>query len=253
MKKIGIVGHITPNGNFFGITEPYMKFFSHFGQVILLTPYDDEIREDLDLLVLPGGPDVDPFRYLQDGEKIKWKHVGDPCMVREHFDREMLPQYIERRVPIIGICRGHQTLAVHFGGSLNQHMWHETSPGTERYKCVHDIAINADIAETIPHLPTIRFAVNSLHHQTVNRMPPNGHILAKYVTNEPKHGKHPGRMVLGDIEAITYWPNYPAHTVQFHPEEIYDEFSTTLVRHLLSLSDEPELIEQNQNYEKVQA
>jgi gamma-glutamyl-gamma-aminobutyrate hydrolase PuuD len=37
-----------------------------------------------------------------------------------------------------------------------------------------------------------------------------------------------------EVEAISYFPFYPAHTVQWHPEEIHDEFSITLINHLLS-------------------
>jgi len=99
-KKIGIVGHFT-GPNSFGITKPYMEFFQHFGEIIMLSPWDESPRE-LDLLVLPGGPDVNPFRYLTVEDKLDI-NVGVPCIVREKFDRELLPQYIEKQTPIFGI------------------------------------------------------------------------------------------------------------------------------------------------------
>jgi len=60
------------------------------------------VRKDLDLLVLPGGPDVDPMRYLdQDDDFSLWN--GKPCVFKERFDKILLPQYIENRTPIFGI------------------------------------------------------------------------------------------------------------------------------------------------------
>jgi len=222
-KKIGIVGHFMNNS--FGITKPYVDFFRHFGRVILITPFDNEIIEDLDLLVLPGGPDVNPFRYLRPEDELSlW--MGQPCWVREKFDRELLPLYIANRTPIFGICRGMQTLAVHFGAQLNQHMWHETTPEGDRTKCVHPLTLHHDGINLIDaDIPKINFDVNSLHHQTVLNVPEGASILATY------NGKERDK----EIEALTYFPHYPAHTVQWHPEEIRDKFSISLISHLLRI------------------
>lgn len=100
MKKIGIVAHF-PTQNTVGITRAYIDFFSTFGEVILLTPWDNTVR-DLDLLVLPGGPDVNPFRYLTEEDDLDLR-VGSPCVVREFFDKKFLPQYIAKNTPIFGI------------------------------------------------------------------------------------------------------------------------------------------------------
>ena len=52
----------------------------------------ERVREDIDLLIVPGGRDVYPARY---GAK---PHIntGVPDMLFEWWDTEMLPQYIER-------------------------------------------------------------------------------------------------------------------------------------------------------------
>ncbi len=228
-KKIGVVGHFTGQ-NSFGITKAYMEFFQNFGEVIVLSPWDKTTRE-LDLLVLPGGPDVNPFRYLEVEDYLDI-NVGAPCIIREKFDRELLPQYIAQQTPIFGICRGHQTLAVHFGAKLNQDMYHETNPDHDRRKKVHTIKTTEAI-NLIPGLEMKDFETNSLHHQTVAFAPANAAVIGYY-----KPTDHKIKQYDEEIEALTYFPNYPAHTVQWHPEEAYDKLSITCIRHLLSLSDE---------------
>lgn len=239
MKKIGIVGHFT-GANSFGITKAYMQFFSFFGQVTVISPWEKEVRE-LDLLVLPGGPDVDPYRYLSPEEDIHI-YTQQPCMQRERFDRMLLPKYVAQNTPIFGICRGHQSLAVFFGGKLIQHMFHETNKENEsRSKPVHEVRLsNLDIVPgleeslteqrlgkkgkgTFSIVPTIT-KVNSLHHQTVaeDALPTTALIMARHIEDE-------------EVEALTYWPHYPAHSVQWHPEELYDNFSVGLIKHLLNL------------------
>ena len=83
IKKIGIVGHfVGPNS--FGITKPYMDFFRHFGEISIITPWEDHVR-DLDLLVLPGGQDVNPLRYLELEDELSI-YVGSSCPFKERFD-----------------------------------------------------------------------------------------------------------------------------------------------------------------------
>ena len=236
MKKIGILGHyLGPNS--FGLTKPYLNFFSMFGEVVIITPFDIAVREDLDLLVLPGGPDVWPDRYRDADEDFHFL-TGEPRMEFERFDAILLPGYIQKRVPIFGICRGHQSLAVHFGGHLKQHMYHETNKHDKRDEWVHGLDIFHDAANLIEGLPKAMFDVNSLHHQVVDRIPFNAKVLARYRNHKnPKHN---------EIEAITYWPNYPAHTVQWHPEEIRDDFSMYLIEHLLVAGKQLEIVEQRE-------
>lgn len=226
MKKIGIVGYPQKEG--FGIPTSYLHFFSYFGIVNIIMPNEKEIRKDLDLLVLPGGPDVDTKRYL--GENPLSLRIGTPCPFRERFDDVLLPKYVQNKTPIFGICRGHQSLAVFFGGSLKQDMFHETSPSSERTKKVHGIILSENISYFIPEFSTLdRFDVNSLHHQVVNVVPSNATVLAQYTNNINNN-------VNKEIEALGY-NDYPAITVQWHPEEIWDRFSINAIKKLLNLYD----------------
>lgn len=90
-------------------------------------------------------------------------------------------------------------------------MYHETNDEHNRKKLVHKLKIS-DCALQIPGLNNEEFEVNSIHHQTVQTCPFNAEVLATY------NGKYLGENEVGEIESLTYWPNYPAHTVQWHPK-----------------------------------
>lgn len=232
MKKIGLVGWST-GSNSFGSTLAYLIFFSKFGKVELIMPNEVDVR-DLDLLILPGGPDVDTKRYLFENEALDFT-VGKPCPFKERFDNVLLPKYIEAGTPIFGICRGHQTLNVHFGGRLIQDMCHETN-GEDRERKVHNLWVET-VASDIPGVRNSNFKVNSLHHQAIEEA-----YLPEIATVLARHTNDKGNIRNGLIEAVTYWPRLPIHSVQWHPEEIKDDFSLALIEHLLSLSDETETI-----------
>lgn len=234
-KRIGIVGWNT-GANSWGVTMMYIDFFSQFGIVEIIMHNETEIRSDLDLLVLPGGPDVDPMRYLEPEDDFSlWN--GKPCVFKERFDKVLLPQYIESRIPIFGICRGHQSLAVHFGGKLIQDMTevglgHESN-GEDRCKKPHAVKLINKVAQEIEGVSInypIGFGVNSIHHQCIDdeNLPEIGNVLAVYTNPKGKHN--------GTVEAMSYLPHYPAFTVQWHPEDIRDELSYQLINNLLTVN-----------------
>lgn len=233
-KRIGIVGWNT-GANSWGITMMYLDFFSQFGVVEIIMHNETEVRKGLDLLVIPGGPDVNPMRYLEPTDEFSlWN--GKPCVFKERFDEVLLPKYIENRTPIFGICRGHQSLAVYFGGKLIQDMaeqgFDHESNGEDRTKKPHAVKLtDAGLYDT-PNISKKPFAVNSIHHQCIdeNNLPKIGSPLAVYTDKSAK--------VDGPVEAMTYFPDYPAYTVQWHPEDIRDEFSYNLIFNLLDLQDE---------------
>lgn len=225
-NKIGIVGYLVEG--MFGVGLAYMNYFSHLGDVSIISHTETEIRKDLDLLVIPGGPDVDVSRYLGENDIVNLK-VGKPCVFRERFDRVLLPKYIENKTPILGICRGHQSVAVHFGAKLIQHMSHEENPSYDREKIMHQVLINKKVLNDSFFSRPLRVemqGVNSIHHQVVDRVPEEAICAARYN----------GKLSPDYIEALVY-PEYNIATVQWHPEEINDEFSQKLIEELLSRSN----------------
>lgn len=201
MRKIGIVG--TSSNNSFGVSNKYMTFARQFGGVIILTP-DMDFQEDIDLLILQGGADVDPARYGQVPEYGLSR--SNPYL--EYFDRKILPEYIKRRTPIFGICRGLQTLNVALGGTLRQNIQgHPTS--NYREETVHDVKIKNSVFSVVK--------VNSLHHQSIGKLGGGLSSIGEYA---------------GVVEAIKH-KTLPICAVQWHPEEIWDEFSIELIESII--------------------
>lgn len=87
--------------NSFGVQKTYLEYFAKFGQVEILTPNED-IREDLDLVVLPGGQDVQSTHY--NAVPGFMNSLSDPF--KDYFFKNNLPKYIENNTPIFGICLG---------------------------------------------------------------------------------------------------------------------------------------------------
>jgi putative glutamine amidotransferase len=100
----------------------YVTALERAGARVLVVPPSSErvaaVVDRLDALVFAGGADVDPARY---GEIAHAETLG----VREDRDAGELPLLVEalsRDLPVLGICRGMQLMAVAHGGSLVQHL-----------------------------------------------------------------------------------------------------------------------------------
>lgn len=202
-------------GNF-GITMPYYEYLSKFGNVILLPPGD--FNPSIDLLVLSGGPDINPSRY----GAVPSFSTGYPCPIREYFDVNILPLYLAKRTPTFGICRGHQSLAVHFGANLVQHMYHETNEPNKRWETVHSVVFDHSRRE-FPH----GIKVNSIHHQVVEKRSAEQAGIIVDAVYDVKKGKHQ----YADVESCIY--NESTASVQWHPEEIQDEYSEYIIKKLI--------------------
>src|SRR4051795_12267310 len=92
------------------------------GVPLLLPPVDPtgapEAVSRLDALVVCGGADVDPGRYgaTPHPRTVSWRHD------RDAWELALLDAADARDLPVLGICRGMQVMAVHRGGSLEQHV-----------------------------------------------------------------------------------------------------------------------------------
>ena len=236
-KKIAIFGWKTGD-NSFGITVPYYDYFDSFGDVNILPPISEIDFSLYDLLVIPGGPDISPNSYGH----IPSMATGKSDPIREYFDKYMLPMAIEAKIPTIGICRGHQAIATHFGATLEQHMEHNTNLATQRYKRVHGLDIFSDaLPEELAKAVKSNIGgrkvkgqgrtitnqqVNSLHHQIVVDVPDGAVLLGTHYHAKDYQGDK-------SIEAL-YYPDHNIVTFQYHPEEIWDKLSRICVKYLLN-------------------
>lgn len=85
-------------------------------------PVDAEIArrvlDGLDGLVITGGKDVNPAAYDQQPHP----ETDQPGTERDLWEFMLLREALDRRLPVLGICRGAQVLNVALGGTLHQHL-----------------------------------------------------------------------------------------------------------------------------------
>ena len=144
--------------------------------------------------------------------------VRDPALPldleRDAWTLPLIPEAVERGVPLLAICRGAQEVNVALGGSLHQAV-HEVSGFIDhrdderasldvQYGPAHAVAVEAGgVLSRL--LDGMRFDVNSLHGQAVNRLSPGLFVEA--------------RAPDGVIEAFSQ-PDAPGFNLclQWHPE-----------------------------------
>lgn len=116
-------------------------------------------------LLITGGADVDPAAY---GETPRGAGPTDPG--RDALDRAAFDAATERRIPVLGICRGLQAINVFSGGAVVQHLEHHESPSypahaMEATRHVLNLVPNTRLASL---LDVQSLEVNSFHHQAVD-------------------------------------------------------------------------------------
>lgn len=123
----------------------------------------------IDALVLSGGADLDPSMY----EASPDENLGPLEQDRDVWEMALLQAARDRDLPVLAICRGFQLVNVAFGGTLHQHVELEEGVGHPQWdvsgrSVTHEVrVVDNTIASTL--FPEV-IGVNSLHHQTVDRV-----------------------------------------------------------------------------------
>lgn len=127
----------------------------------------DSLLPTLDGLVLTGGIDVDPQTY---GAAERHPRVKETSRERDEMELACVRRALDRDIPVLAICRGHQLLNVAFGGALLQHIEsgeHRADYRTAGYPSRwHDVRIAPD-SRIAAALGTASARINSRHHQAV--------------------------------------------------------------------------------------
>jgi putative glutamine amidotransferase len=182
-------------------------------EITMLTAQDaGRVRaQDFDGILFAGGEDVDPAFY---GERRKYESVK-VNRARDEFEQGLLHSALDRRLPILGICRGVQLINVDFGGTLYQDLAEDFVPefehqqveaGRQRSDLTHTVTVTEP--DSLLH-QAVRGScrVNSLHHQAIKHL---GRGLKVSAHSED-----------GLVEAVEASDDYPfLLAVQWHPEEL---------------------------------
>lgn len=148
------------------------------GVALLLTPaHRPEALAVLlalaDGLLLTGGEDIDPARYGQAPHPA----TGTPNAARDELEFAALRMALERELPVLAICRGHQLLNVALGGTLVQDLPTQR-PGSQAHDQAEPVEQRSQWARVLPGsrlhgiLGVERLHVNSFHHQAIDTLAP---------------------------------------------------------------------------------
>lgn len=197
------------------VSHNYVHSVERAGGIPLLLPVVAEpaTRERylalIDGLLVTGGDEgVNPQLY---GEN-PMRQLECICPERDQSEVHLITESMERRLPILGVCRGMQTLNVACGGTLYQDIFTQIDaslghlPKNMPVDSVYH-AVNLERGSRLESIfKTTRLMVNSFHHQAVKNVATSFCVTAR-----------------SDdciIEAIEHLSHPFAVGVQWHPEDL---------------------------------
>ena len=190
----------------------YQSVVAAGGVPVVIPPVADadtivNTLERVDALILSGGGDINP---LWVGEQPSPKLHG---INQERDLPELMTARLayNRQIPMLGICRGIQTLAMALGGKVAQDISDvaglKHSQDADRSEPTHDVILEKESVISQIYNSSI-LHVNSFHHQAVTDAGEKFQVVA--------------RSSDGIVEAMESSEYKPIIGVQWHPECLQD-------------------------------
>jgi len=217
-KLIGVTPRLLTEGDTVKqfVNEFYLSALTKRGfNVVMLTLDNPQLEDVLSLcdgFLITGGSDVDPMFFHEINEGLS-KGVKPQL---DQVDQKVVRYAQKYKLPMLGICRGHQTINVFLGGSLYQ----DIGDSHRNLADGHEIhTIKNRMLDFSPEIIT-----NSYHHQAIKDLAPHTTAIAWHKD--------------GTIEAYVH-DVLPIIGIQWHPERlqgtapseiIFDKFAE-LVNH----------------------
>lgn len=219
MKKpvIGIAGNLYYEDNPTVIGVPYdfnnnnySKCISKAGGIPIYLPVINDISvmdgqlSIIDGLLLPGGDDINPLFYNNLPKPLQ----GHSFEAVDSYQIYLIKKALKLNIPILGICRGLQTLNVASGGTLYQDVSY-ANPNHIQHKQDSFLSnlshpINIVPKSIVYDILGADYIVNSSHHQCIKDVAPCFFVTA----TSPD----------GIIEGIEMKSSNFVIGVQWHPE-----------------------------------
>jgi putative glutamine amidotransferase len=228
---IGMPAQMDPGSDQQYLSKQYYDSIDASGGVPSIIPLlasaksAERLAERLDGLLLTGNnSDLDPGGY----QSARLSVCGPTQPLRDQTDFILLETAFRRKIPILAICFGIQSLNVFLGGSLIQDISAAVNTpirhsSTKSKDCQsHEISISA--GSPLEEIVGRRMiTVNSTHHQAIERPGRGLDIIAQAPDGviESVAGRNSDHWILG---------------VQWHPEKNYgfDEFSRKIFERFLA-------------------
>ncbi len=196
----------------------YLRALKEAGAIPVVLPLEaspedlKQLADTMNGFLFTGGPDVHPFLF---GEETQ-AHCGNVSVARDQLELQLLPLVMERKKPILGICRGIQVLNIGLGGTIWQDI---NSQVASEFPIAHSQPFDYSVpCHTVRVAPGSRLSqiagndslkVNSMHHQAIRDV---GRDLVVTATAPD-----------GLAEAVEM-PSYPFFmAVQWHPEYLREK------------------------------
>ncbi len=159
------------------VNSAYLHAVQQAGGVPVLLPPQlskaslERLVRGLDALLLTGGGDVDPATF---GE-APHPTLYEVAPARDTLETQVTLIALEKKTPLLAICRGIQVLNVALGGSLHQDV--ATEPGTQiqhsqkeaREQTTHKVTVTPR-SRLGRVLGAEDLEVNSFHHQVIKSL-----------------------------------------------------------------------------------
>lgn len=179
-----------------GVPRSYVDAVAGAGGLPVVLPLSGPpaVLDVVDAVVLTGGGDVDPRRY---GAPATEARDVDP--ERDQYELDVVRAAADRRLPLLGVCRGLQLLAVAAGGRLG-------GLGLRHVRPDEGHRVDLEVGSVLAGLLGTSPLVSSVHEQEVV---------------DPGRGwRVVGRAADGVVEACERAGDdgWPAVGVQWHPE-----------------------------------
>lgn len=159
----------------------------------------------LDGLVLSGGGDIHPAYLGGEGLHPEARPIHRD---RDDWEVDLVRAALDRGLPVLGICRGIQIMAVAFGGRMHQHLpdviGHDAHrPGPGAYA---DTSVRTRPGSRVAELLGAEATVACHHHQAVRDLSGSGFVATAWSDD-------------GVIEAMEHPDHDFVVGVQWHPEK----------------------------------
>lgn len=168
---------------------------------VVVTESPDEAADRFGGLLLPGGADIEPSLFQE--EKKGSRTIDYPL---DLLQLEWMAYFVQKKRPILGICKGIQIINVYFGGTITQDIrtnyLHQYDAVTGDQYHLTSIAAGSFL-HTLYGSEAI---TNSSHHQAIRTLA-DGLSAIQYSSTDHI------------IEGITH-DHLPIYGVQWHPERI---------------------------------